>query len=140
MSRWSEFLLVLPALALYACVPDVHRDPEVRASSDGGIHAHGVVRDPAGRPIPQARIQITGPEIVFEATADQRGCFDLGRVVAPGSRRYDFTAVASGFKLATTKVSTGEDNLLAVTLQPETSTSESAVNYLSENPCAASRR
>jgi len=116
-------------------MPESHR-----AFVDGGIHAGGMVRDPEGRVISQAWIQITDQDRVLEAKTDQQGCFDLFRLVAPGKRDYQLAAGAPGFKSVTTKVSSAEDNHLAVTLQPEASASGSVVNHLAEDPCEASRR
>ena len=93
----------------------------------------GIVRDPSGRAVPHAHVSV--PEVRRDQTTGESGCFDVSGITAPGRRDSEVTISAPGYKSTTAKVRTLKDNILAVTLQPEGSTGESAVTPLREDPC-----
>jgi hypothetical protein len=83
----------------------------------------GVVRDPRGRPVSQARVYfIAGPVALpdIAALTNGQGEFSLS---APADGNYEVECAADGFSLASTKVmiKSSQETTLQIKLEPKSS-------------------
>jgi hypothetical protein len=120
-------ILLVGVVALVAC------------PRDGGIHASGRVVDLQGRPLAGVRIALDslGHGWSFADRTGADGCFYAGGLTAPGHYFYDLRTEAPGFKLATAKVPTLEDNYLLIVLAPAEVGARSVVSRQTVDPCGS---
>jgi Carboxypeptidase regulatory-like domain len=83
----------------------------------------GVVRDPRGRPISQARVYFTAgpvPLADIAALTNEQGEFSLS---APADGNYQLECAADGFSLASRKavIKSSKETTLEIKLEPKTS-------------------
>ncbi|HTS01808.1 MAG TPA: carboxypeptidase-like regulatory domain-containing protein [Thermoanaerobaculia bacterium] len=93
------------------------------------VSAHGVIRSPGGEPVPDATVTLNEPEtgkLTARAESDLRGCFSVFEPVASGDRPYVLHVSAPGYRPFVLTVRMHDAPLLLVTLEKETSPSESA--------------
>jgi len=103
---------------------------------DGFLHIRGVVRDTAGKPIPNARVALThGEGRKFEDMTDSNGCFSAGGTIAPGRYKYDLRIEANGYIPVIAEIETLANRNVVVILAREGSSGPSQTKEADQIPC-----
>ncbi len=124
MRAAASILIVLLAMICVAC--------------DGSVRAKGRIRDANSTPLANAKIALQRSERGawnFTTESDEKGCFSVGGIVAPGRYKYDLDVSLAGYKPFKTKVDTLTENNLEIILMPETSEAASRSSPLNTKEC-----
>jgi hypothetical protein len=101
------------------------------------ITARGVVRDPGGKPIPDAvvRVKVAGDgKPALAAKTDANGCFNASDFAPRGERELTIEVSAAGFRTATSEFSLRvNEPILWATLAPDSAREPSALRPMSSS-------
>ena len=105
---------------------------------DGSVRAKGRVRGSKSKPLANANVALKCPAADKEDFSDksnEKGCFSVGGLTAPGRYKYNLIVSLAGYKPLSTEVETLKENYLDIILIPETSEETSQVSTLTTKEC-----
>lgn len=111
--------------------------PGLMIGCDGSVGVRGLVMDPSGTPITSGNVTLARPGDAagFKTAVNDNGCFNLGGLVAPGSRDYFLTINSEGYQPLEGTVKSAGDYAVNARLSPTGAESPSDLEILNtENP------